>query len=251
MDAELEARMLERFGPQGLVRPEGLEVSLPEQVGPYFTAAEAARAEELGSDRGGRLHLGEGGAVRNDLSRIQMPDQYVNASPAAFAAGLLALDRAVPAITTATSTPAAFSAYRELRETLLRVDESAFAARESWWPRVLDDLRLPLNVGTSAAVEFTGSDGEKKILTAISGPGRPHPEELLWHQLRAAEVPLAAVTRVYCELEPCLMPGHYCAAWLAGEFPEAAFTHSFGYGESADEREAGVEGLMRYLAEQR
>lgn len=251
MDAELEARMLERFGPQGLIRPKGLDVPLPQQVGPYFTAAEAARAEELGSDRGGRLHLDDRGAVRNDLSRIDMPEQYVNASAAAFAAGLLALDLAIAAITTATSTPTAFAAYRDLRETLLRVDGTAFSARESWWPRVLDDLRLPLNVGTSAAVEFTGSDGEKKILTAVSGPGRPHPEELLWHQLRSAQVPLSTVTRVYCELEPCLMPGHYCAAWLAGEFPAAAFTHSFGYGESAEGREAGVEALMRYLAEQR
>jgi hypothetical protein len=251
MDARLEARLRERFGPQGLVRPEGLDVFLPAQVGPYFTAAEAPDAADLGTDRGGRIHVDVRGAVRNDLARIGMPEQYVNVSVEALAAGLLALDEGLAATTAATSQPAAMAAYRELRETLLRVDESAFAERESWWPRVLDDLRLPLNVGSSAAVEFIGADGEKKILTAVSAPGKPHPEELLWHQLHASNMSGDVVKQVYCELEPCLMPGHYCAAWLGAEFPEAKFTHSFGYGETAEGREAGVEALMRHLAEQR
>ncbi|MBJ6641468.1 hypothetical protein H4K36_33250 [Streptomyces sp. DHE7-1] len=58
------------------------------------------------------------------------------------------------------------------------------------------------------------------------------------------------VRRVYCELEPCMMPGHYCAAWLQAVLPHAEFTHSFDYGDTAESREEGLKELITHAARQ-
>ncbi len=116
---------------------------------------------------------------------------------------------------------------------------------------MLDDLRRPLNIGSSAAFEVVDEQGAKRIVTEVGGPGLLHPEEALWHRLRAEGVEAEQVVRVYCELEPCMMPGHYCARWLAREFPQAEFTHSFDYGDTAESRESGIKALMISVAERR
>ncbi|WP_377270452.1 nucleic acid/nucleotide deaminase domain-containing protein [Peterkaempfera sp. SMS 1(5)a] len=256
---DLETALTAHFGPGGLRRYAGTpglpgSVGLPVQVGPYFTAAEAhqdplveGHGLRLGDDRGAELYVADDGAVRALLFDEEMP---VNSTADAFAASLLTLDRLLPGVGGAADAQQALDTYRELRQALLTIDEAAFAEREGWWPRVLDDIRHPLNIRFSAALEYVDGRGEKQIITEATAPGLPHPEEILWHRLSAAGVQPEDVTRVYCELEPCLMPGHYCAVWMARTFPDAEFTHSFDYGETADSREQGIRELMIHVAEQ-
>lgn len=59
------------------------------------------------------------------------------------------------------------------------------------------------------------------------------------------------VRRVHCELEPCLMPGHYCSVWMQQVLPHAEFTHSFDYGDTAESREKGLKQLILHDAETR
>ncbi|WP_371479982.1 nucleic acid/nucleotide deaminase domain-containing protein [Kitasatospora sp. NBC_00315] len=275
MSDDLAAALLAHFGERGLrsldIAPPGplRTPGLPLQVGRYFTAAEpseplslgefaavlgwdagaAAGQLRIGADRGAQFYLAPDRSVRAVVLGTSIPELPVNSSVEAFAAGLLLLDRRLPEMEDAQDPEAAFGAYLALRGGLLELDPAAFEERESWWPRVLDDLRLPLNVDSSAAFGYLDADGGEQIATAVGGPGLPHPEELLWHRLRAEGVEPEQVTRVYCELEPCLMPGHYCALWLADTFTDAQFTHAFDYGASAQSREDGVKALMVHLAE--
>ncbi|WP_441249523.1 nucleic acid/nucleotide deaminase domain-containing protein [Kitasatospora sp. McL0602] len=269
MTDDLQAALRAQFGDKGLWSVPGSAIGLPLQVGPYFEAPEPSEPALLGDfaalldreagplagqlrvgyDRGAQLYVAEGGAVRALVLGTSLPELAVNSSVEAFAAGLLLLDRHLPAIGDGQDGRAAFAAYQQLRQGLVELDPAAFADRESWWPRVLDDLRRPLNTVSSAAFEFVDEGGEKRIVTAIGGPGMPHPEEMVWHRLRAAGVEPEQITQVYCELEPCVLPGHYCSLWMADVFTGARFTHSFDYGRSAESREEGVKALMISVAE--
>ncbi|MFD4904486.1 nucleic acid/nucleotide deaminase domain-containing protein [Kitasatospora purpeofusca] len=276
-DDELAAALLAHFGPRGLralpIAPAGplRHPGLPLQVGPYFRAAEeddplslgewaasvgadvgpVAAQLRIGTDGGAELYFAPDRSVRAVLLGAEPLDLPVSGSVAAFAAGLLLLDRLLPAVAEVDRPDLALAAYRELRQGLLASDPTAFDDREGWWPRVLDDLRRPLNIDSSAAFEVVDEQGAKRIVTEVGGPGLLHPEEALWHRLRAEGVEAEQVVRVYCELEPCMMPGHYCARWLAREFPQADFTHSFDYGDTAESRESGIKALMISVAEQR
>ncbi len=273
----LVAALLAHFGPRGLralpIAPAGplRHPGLPLQVGPYFRAAQehdplsvgeyaaAAGAEagpaatqlRIGTDGGAELYFAPDRSVRALLLGAVSVDLPVSRSVEAFAAGLLLLDRLLPAVAAADRPEEAFGAYRELRQGLLEIDPTAFEDREGWWSRVLDDLRRPLNIDSSAAFEVVDEHGARRIETEVGGPGLLHPEEALWHRLRAEGVEPEQVVRVYCELEPCMMPGHYCARWLAQEFPQAEFTHSFDYGDTAESRESGIKALMISVAERR
>jgi hypothetical protein len=271
MTDDLQARLRAQFGDVGLWTVPGAPVGLPLQVGPYFVApgpSEPALLGEfaavlgweagpvagrvrVGYDNGAQLYVTEGGAVRAVVLGSSMPELAVNSSLQALAAGLLLLDRHLPAIGDGQDGQAALTAYQQLRQGLRELDPAAFEDREGWWPRVLDDLRRPLNTASSSAFEFVDAGGEKRIVTAVSGPGTPHPEEVVWHRLQAAGVEPEQVTRVYCELEPCMMPGHYCALWMADTFTEAQFTHSFDYGRTAQSRDEGIKALMISVAERR
>jgi hypothetical protein len=274
MTAHLAAALREHFGPdglraigadQGLLRDPGL----PAQVGPYFaapnrgepsllggfaslrglTAGEAGGCTRIGTDRGAQLYEAPDGSVRAVLLGTSQPEMAVNTSVEAFASGLLLLDRMLPAVADPDAVEQSFASYLVLRRELMVLDPAAFAERESWWPRVLDDLRRPLNTDSSAALEYNDGNGDKQVVTATGGPGDPHPEEIAWYRLEAAGVSPEQVTRVYCELQPCLMPGHYCALWMAEVFPTAEFTHRYDYGQTAASREAGIKELMTGLAE--
>ncbi|MFB8239347.1 nucleic acid/nucleotide deaminase domain-containing protein [Kitasatospora purpeofusca] len=273
-DDELAAALSAHFGPRGLrplpIAPAGplRHPGLPLQVGPYFRAAEeddpltvgewagpdagpVAAQLRIGTDGGAELYFAPDRSVRALLLGAEPLDLPVSGSVAAFAAGLLLLDRLLPAVAEVDRPDLALAAYRELRQGLLAADPTAFDDREGWWPRVLDDLRRPLNIDSSAAFEVVDEHGAKRIVTEVGGPGLLHPEEALWHRLRAEGVEAEQVVRVYCELEPCMMPGHYCARWLAREFPQAEFTHSFDYGDTAESRESGIKALMISVAERR
>ncbi|MGW7361055.1 nucleic acid/nucleotide deaminase domain-containing protein [Streptomyces sp. NPDC054802] len=280
---------LDHFGLEGMRRlhiPQGHGIRCPESarealqnvgvplnVAPYFTAAAPTDGLTLGiyaghqhlpqppADQADWLRLGSDGlaqlGVRPDgavqavfLGDWGEDDMLVSSSVAAFTTQLACLDRKLPVIATSTQLPVAAAAFRELNAELRQIDSAAFDKRESWWPRVLDDVRHTLNFPFSAAFEYLDAAGDKHVVTDATGPGRAHPEELLWGRLEEQGVTPEQVRRVYCELEPCMMPGHYCAAWLQRTFPRAEFTHSFGYGSDADSRDRGVKELITYAAGQ-
>jgi hypothetical protein len=275
MTTDLAAALCGRFGPGGMRAYDSPELGglpLPVQVGAYFIAAERehpltlggfARAAgltppdpgladrvRLGTDQGAELYVSVDGSVRAVFLGVDLPPMHVSRGVEAFAVGLLTLDQALPRIAGVDDPVDGFPVFRDLRDALLAIDPDAFADREAWWPRVLDDLRRSLDVATSAAFEVADADGERQLLTEVTRPGLPHPEELLWYRLSAAGIEADEVRRVYCDLEPCLMPGHYCALWMARMFPGAEFTHGFGYGDTAQSREDGVRGLRSHFVEQ-
>lgn len=272
MSTDPRRALVERFGVQGLRRlewpveagPGGegfgvvAEVGVPVQVGRYFGGPQedgvapvtAEGRPVLGYDGPVELYVTAEGGVRGSFGGYELPELPVNSSVERFLLCLTALDKAVPLIAGAEDQGEALGVYRELRAELMAVDEEAFADREGWWPRVLDDLRHPLNVRSSAAIGYRDAEGEEQILVATTGPGLPHPEEIAWDRLAAAGVAGEAVTSVFTELQACFMPGHYCALWMSAEFPQARFTHRFDYGRDAESREAGVKDLMMHILEQ-
>lgn len=246
-------------------------VGVPLLVPPYFTAAgetdgltlgmftghrglvlqdERADWVRIGTDRLAQVCVRPDGIVQAVFLARPEPDLFVSSDVASFTASLAALDRRLPVIAASRSLPVAAAAFRELDAEIRRIDPQAFEDRENWWPRVLEDVRHTLNFPFSSAFEYVDAAGGKQIATDATGPGKAHPEELLWSRLSAEGVTPDQVRRVYCELEPCMMPGHYCAAWLQVTFPHAEFTHSFDYGDTADSREEGLKELITYTAGQ-
>ncbi|MFI7387365.1 nucleic acid/nucleotide deaminase domain-containing protein [Streptomyces sp. NPDC049813] len=275
-----------QFGPQGLrrisvpaayatvpasARAHLAQIGVPLHVGPYFIAADDTdgptlgmytghrgvalqgdRAEwvRLGTDRLAHLCVRTDGAVQALYLGRDEPALFVNSDVAAFTHCAAALDRALPEIAASDGLHAAAEAFSALVHELRQIDPEAVADREHWWSRVLDDVRHSLNFPFSSAFEYVDKDGAKQIVTAQAGPGRMHPEEQLWQQLAATGVEPEQVRRVYCELQPCMMPGHYCAAWLQAVLPHAEFTHSFDYGDTAESREEGLKELITHAAQQ-
>ncbi|MFF9220191.1 nucleic acid/nucleotide deaminase domain-containing protein [Streptomyces viridosporus] len=82
-------------------------------------------------------------------------------------------------------------------------------------------MRHTLDFPLSAAFAYLDDAGRKQIATEATGPGRAHPEELLWRRPEREGVAAEQVRRVYCEPEPCVMPGHYCAARVHRTFSAA------------------------------
>lgn len=273
--------LTDRFGEDGLRRfgseavgvdpaaPEAAalariaELALPRQVGPYFhtldeepaalreyavvteqSLADAAYFgwSRLGSDRAYDLVADPEGRVHAMLLDYDEPLRFVSSSPEEFADALLGLDRLLGVLGDSDSPVAAEAAFRDLQRQLQQADPAAFADRESWWPLVLDDIRDTSGVENYAAFEITEANGEKKIFTS-AGAVALHPEERLWAALEGAGVEPEQVTGIHVDLEACCLPGHYCSMWLAMTFPEAALTHSFDYGETADSRARGIAAL--------
>ncbi|WP_328486101.1 nucleic acid/nucleotide deaminase domain-containing protein [Streptomyces zaomyceticus] len=204
----------------------------------------------IGFDGLAHLCVRPDGAVQAVVLQDVTEDMFVNTDVSTLGASLLALDRAQLLIAGASGLQEAAGIFRDLNSELRRIDAAAFEERESWWPRVLDDVRHTLNFPFSAAFEYVDAAGTKQVVTEATGSGRPHPEEIVWRWLSGQGVKPGQVRRVYCELEPCLMPGHYCAVWMQETFPQAEFTHSFDYGSTAESRELGFRELITQAAEQ-
>ncbi|MEH0407423.1 SUKH-4 family immunity protein [[Kitasatospora] papulosa] len=245
---------------------------VPVAVAPYFRAAATNDAAQLsafashqkrqsppgtlsrwlrlGTDAGAELCVRPDGAVQAVFLSELIPDMYVSASVDLFNRALVLLDRSLPRLAAVDGIEDALPVLHNLMTGLKDLDPLAFAERENWWPRVLDDVRHTLNFPYSASFEFKLPGGGKEIVTDSTGPGRLHPEERIWQRLSASGVRPQDVTRVYCELQPCLMPGHYCAQWMQQLFPTAQFTHSFDYGVTAGSREEGLKQAILYAAQQ-
>ncbi|MGW4380527.1 nucleic acid/nucleotide deaminase domain-containing protein [Kitasatospora sp. NPDC004531] len=286
MTAALTQRLLDRFGPGGLYRPDPAALGgtvasagtvgllggagLPLQVGPYFAAEPGqplrlgdwargvgldaeGRAEadwvRLGNDRGAELCVDGEGRVRAVYLAFRGPSVPVNASLGAFLESLCDLDENLRALAAAERPDEVFRLFSAAEGRLRGTDLRAFESDEQWWPRVLEDIRHTRGVPGYAAFKVRGRDGEPQIVTA-DGSLALHAEEALWHRLSAAGLDPEDVVEVYTELQACTMPGHYCAMWMARAFPNAEFTHSYDYGDTAAERDAGIRELAAALAEQ-
>lgn len=271
---------MRRFSSSGLYGaplPEEAEgvlqgVGVPTAVAPYFRASESgapvslrahaarhrrdtppselARWVRIGGDAGAEICVRPDGGLQAVFLSPGAEDMFVSTNVDLFNQSLVLLDRALPRIAASGGVAQAVDVFRDLSGSLKELDPTAFAERESWWPRLLDDVRHTLNFPFSAAFEFRLEGGRTEIVTDRTGPGRLHPEERVWQRLESSGVGPEQVTRVYCELEPCMMPGHYCALWLQRLFPHAEFTHSFGYGDTAAAREEGFKDMIVHAAEQ-
>ncbi|OKJ16735.1 nucleic acid/nucleotide deaminase domain-containing protein [Kitasatospora sp. CB01950] len=285
MTAELAQRLLDRFGPAGLRRPDAAEFArvtvpaaaaellaatgLPVQVGPYFrTSAGDALAlgdltagqdrpgprngEEqwarLGTDRGSELCLDPQGRVWSVFVDFEEPSVLVNTSLEAFLSSLAELDRSLAALAAAEQPDQVFAEFTAVESRLRATDLRAFEDDELWWPRVLEDVRHTRGVPSYASFKYLDAKGEPQIITA-GGSLALHAEEALWHRALALGVQPEQVVEIYTELQACFLPGHYCSVWMADTFPEAAFTHSYDYGDTAAEREAGIRELAEALTE--
>jgi hypothetical protein len=146
-------------------------VGVPLLVAPYFRAAGETDGLTLGltaGHHGLRAHPGQAdwlrlgtdglahlcvrpdGAVQAVFLEGEEDDLFVSSGVAESNVSLSALDRRMPVIAASTSLPVAAAAFRELNAELRQLDADAFAERESWWPRVLDDVRHTLNVPFSS-----------------------------------------------------------------------------------------------------
>lgn len=94
--------------------------------------------------------------------------------------------------------------------------------------------------------EFAGGGALTRV-ARFTERGVGHAERLVWQELAASGVEAHQVTRIYSELEPCSIPGGYCAAWIEQTFPNATVTWSFEYGTTASSRAAGVDALREAL----
>jgi hypothetical protein len=285
MATDIGRRLAAHFGPEGLRRFDPSELTgldlpqaagealigtaLPVQVGPYFFAtageplalgeyaatigfpdedATSARWCRLGSDNGAEICVDPSGGVQAVFAVADAPAMLVNSTVAAFSASLLTLDQYLTVLASPGDQRPA-EVFRGLRGRLLEIDGAALQDDEAWWPKVLEQIRHALSFPFSAAMGYADARGDKHIVTAQAKVGLPHPERVLWHELSGGGVRPEQVTRVYTELEPCFLPGNYCAMWLT-QFKNADFTHSFDYGDTARNREDGFVALMRHAAGQ-
>ncbi|GAA2739495.1 nucleic acid/nucleotide deaminase domain-containing protein [Kitasatospora cinereorecta] len=285
MTAELSQRLLDRFGPGGLHRPTADALSativpaeaadllaaagLPLQVGPYFTAgageplrladhaeragiAAADRPEadwaRLGTDRGAELCVDGRGQVWAVYLAFSEPSVLVDTDLAAFLGNLCELEDSLGRLAATERPEEIFQLFSGTESRMRARDLRAFETDELWWPRVLEDVRHTRGVPGYAAFKYRGAKDEPEIVTA-DGSLALHPEEAVWHRLSAAGVDPADVLEVYTELQACFMPGHYCSVWMARTFPAAEFSHSYDYGDTAAEREAGIRELAQALTE--
>jgi hypothetical protein len=205
----------------------------------------------LGTDHGSELCLDGSGTVRSVFCTFAHPARMVNSSFEAWLACSAEVRRFLADSADAPIGPGSARAAEVLRSTLTELDSDPLADPDSWWSLVTDDLRLTASVAAAGIFEFRSTSGALRTAKGYTLPGQGHVERRLWASLESRGVTPDQVTRIHTDLEPCMLPGGYCADWTAMTFPQAEVTFSFRYGPDAPGREAGVEELIRYIEESR
>ncbi|GGU73519.1 hypothetical protein GCM10010211_44350 [Streptomyces albospinus] len=242
---------------------------LPETVGPYFRAApeplpltryatEAGLPQPLGElrelcylgdDSGTQICCAPEGEVVSASCAGTYPTRLVNTTARAWLAALAELGLLLEDLASDPVGRAAMAAVAAFRERLTALDPEAMADEEHWWPLVTDDLRLTASVDSSGICEFRTATGATRTVSGYTVPGQGHALRRLGGELLERGIAAQQITRAHADLEPCALPGCYCAAWLATAFPAAEVTYSFGYGPGAEDREAGIEELVAFIEE--
>ncbi|MGW2402499.1 SUKH-4 family immunity protein [Kitasatospora sp. NPDC001664] len=119
------------------------------------------------------------------------------------------------------------------------VDEVIEAYRESKRPAT--------GPGNSLTADYTDTaTGQPVRIELTAAPGHPPVEHQLLAELQRRGVAPEAVTAVHTALYPSTLPGGYPAVVLE-QLPNAAVSHDFPYGITADERAQGVTALTERL----
>ncbi|WP_433150589.1 SUKH-4 family immunity protein [Actinomadura nitritigenes] len=101
--------------------------------------------------------------------------------------------------------------------------------------------RPAVGAGNTLTVTYRDASGEETYLAKVSGPGLPAPFWQVWEELQRLGVPAESVSSAYSEIEPCRLPGCYCAVLLRDfAFPHADVSFARPYGETRKERDAAV-----------
>jgi nucleic acid/nucleotide deaminase of polymorphic system toxin/pretoxin HINT domain-containing protein len=112
---------------------------------------------------------------------------------------------------------------------------------------VAEKARLGISSGRNGVMyEYLDAEGKYQYKYAFSERGVGHAERLGAKALQEAGVAPESVTQIYSQLEPCEMPGGYCATFLKETFPNAKVSWSYPYPpgeEGAAIRRASIEAL--------
>lgn len=77
----------------------------------------------------------------------------------------------------------------------------------------------------------------------------PHPEWQILYELRSLNVPPQQVLELHTELEPCDLPGGYCARMIRETWPQVRTSHTAAYGRDHATRQQGVRHLVEHQGE--
>ncbi|MER6534059.1 SUKH-4 family immunity protein [Streptomyces sp900105755] len=103
--------------------------------------------------------------------------------------------------------------------------------------------------GYQAVLRYRAQDGSEQQLIRRSAPGTPHPEWQIFHELRAMNVPPDQVLELHTELEPCELPGAYCARMIREQWPQARLASIAPYGTDHASRQQGMRQLLAHQGE--
>jgi hypothetical protein len=108
--------------------------------------------------------------------------------------------------------------------------------------------RAGVTAGRNVAVfEYRAADGSLQTIARASEWGVGHAERIIARELEGMGVQPSQVTRIYSELQPCVIPEEPagCARFIRDTFPQAEVTWSFEYGATEASRRAGMAGLRQ------
>ncbi|WP_157368541.1 nucleic acid/nucleotide deaminase domain-containing protein [Zavarzinella formosa] len=96
-----------------------------------------------------------------------------------------------------------------------------------------------------AVFEYKATDGTLKTIVKSSEFTAGHAERLIATELGEKGINADQVTRIYSELQPCVIPTEAagCSRFLQKTFPQAEVSWSFDYGATRLSRQSGVEAL--------
>ncbi|MEE1929440.1 SUKH-4 family immunity protein [Streptomyces sp. TRM 70351] len=103
--------------------------------------------------------------------------------------------------------------------------------------------------GYMAVLRYRAPDGSEQQLIRRSAPGLPHPEWQVLYELRALGVPPQQVIELHTELEPCDLPGGYCARMIRETWPQVRVSHTAAYGSDHGSRQRGMHHLLVHQGE--
>lgn len=105
-----------------------------------------------------------------------------------------------------------------------------------------------ISAGRNVAVfEYKGMEGSLHEV-AMESRGQ-HSERRIAGWLEQQIIAPQNVTRIYSELEPCTVPFSFCKDFIKRNYPQAATSYSFEYGDTMESRRRGMRELKLAVRE--